>query len=62
MLLRHLLHHWLRHSAQQKLREALSGSVRETNLERETVAPGDQPAPAEFGLVFALGIEARPVE
>ena len=58
MLLRHLLHHWLRHSAQQKLREALSGSVRETNLERETAAPGDQPAPAEFGLVFALGIEA----
>ena len=59
MVLRYLLHNWLRQTAQQKIREKVVEAAQEKVAEMSDAQ--DAPAediPCDVGVVFALGIEA----
>ena len=59
MVLRHLLHQWLRTTAAQKVRETVAEAAREKIAAmNEPGEAADEDVPCDVGVVFALGIEA----
>jgi adenosylhomocysteine nucleosidase len=63
MLLRHLVHQWMRQTAGQRLREMAADAAQDaqhrfTSVEDQAAAIREQAGPCDVVLVFALGVES----